>query len=85
MGNSDTQQEGELVSNRKSMTLKTLWAMWAYGDLRADLVRRGESIGSLDTLIAAHALSVNAVLVTNNTREFSKVQGLQLENWVTAK
>ena len=85
MGNSDTQQEGELVSNRKSMTLKTLWARWANGGLRAALVRRGESIGSLDTLIAAHALSVNAVLVTNNTREFSKVQGLQLENWVTAK
>ena len=60
-------------------------AMWAYGDLRADLERRGEPIGSLDTLIAAHALSVNAVLVTNNTREFSKVRGLKLENWGTAE
>ena len=59
-------------------------AIWAYGDLRADLERRGEPIGSLDTLIAAHALSVNAVLVTNNTREFSKVRGLQLENWANA-
>lgn len=57
-------------------------AVWAYGDLRAELERRGAPIGSLDTMIAAHALSVNAVLVTNNTREFSKVQGLQLENWV---
>lgn len=60
-------------------------AMWAYGDLRADLERRGEPIGSLDTLIAAHALSVNAVLVTNNTREFAKVRGLQLENWAATE
>jgi len=57
-------------------------AVWAYGDLRAELERRGESIGSLDTMIAAHALSLNAVLVTNNTREFSRVKGLQLEDWV---
>lgn len=56
-------------------------AMWAYGELRADLECRGQPIGSLDTMIAAHALSLNAVLVTNNTREFSRVKGLQLENW----
>jgi tRNA(fMet)-specific endonuclease VapC len=60
-------------------------AVWAYGDLRAHLERRGQSIGSLDTMIAAHALSLNAVLVTNNIREFAKVKGLQLDNWVTAK
>lgn len=58
--------------------------MWAYGDLRADLERRGTPIGSLDTMIAAHALSQQALLVTNNTREFAKVRGLQLENWVPA-
>lgn len=57
-------------------------AVWAYGDLRADLERRGESIGSLDTMIAAHALSLNGVLVTNNIREFAKVKGLKLDNWV---
>jgi tRNA(fMet)-specific endonuclease VapC len=57
-------------------------AVWAYGDLRADLERRGTPIGSLDTLIAAHALSQQALLVTNNMREFAKVRGLQLENWV---
>jgi tRNA(fMet)-specific endonuclease VapC len=56
-------------------------AIWVYGTLRADLERRGQPIGSLDTMIAAHALSMNAVLVTNNTREFSRVSGLQLENW----
>lgn len=57
-------------------------AAWAYGDLRAELERRGTTIGSLDTLIAAHALSQQALLVTNNTREFAKVPGLQLDNWV---
>ncbi|MDP2793831.1 MAG: hypothetical protein Q8O25_07105 [Sulfurisoma sp.] len=57
-------------------------AVWMHGELRADLERRSESIGSLDTMIAAHALGLNLVLITNNTREFSRVQGLRLENWV---
>lgn len=59
-------------------------AVWVYGDLRADLERRGTRIGSLDTMIAAHALSQQALLISNNTREFSKVPGLQLDNWVAA-
>lgn len=59
-------------------------AIWAYGELRAHLERRGTPIGSLDTMIAAHALSQQALLVTNNTREFAKVPGLQLDNWVSA-
>ena len=59
-------------------------AVWVYGDLRADLERRGTRIGSLDTMIAAHALSQQALLITNNTREFCKVPGLQLDNWVAA-
>lgn len=59
-------------------------AVWAYGDLRADLERRGSPIGALDTVIAAHALSQRALLVTNNTREFAKVPGLQLDNWAVA-
>ena len=57
-------------------------AVWAYGDLRADLERRGTPLGSLDTMIAAHALSQQAVLVSNNTHEFARVPGLQLDNWV---
>ena len=57
-------------------------AVWVYGDLRADMERRGTPIGSLDTMIAAHALSQQALLITNNTREFAKVPGLQLDNWV---
>jgi len=63
-------------------------AVWAYGDLRADLradlERRDTPIGSLDTMIAAHAVSQQAMLVSNNTRQFSKVPGLQLDNWVVA-
>ena len=59
-------------------------AVWVYGDLRADLGRRGTPIGSLDTMIAAHALSLQASLVTNNAREFSRVPGLRLDNWVEA-
>lgn len=57
-------------------------AVWAYGKLRANLEKIGQAIGSMDTMIAAHAVSMNATLVTNNTREFSRVQGLKLENWV---
>ncbi len=57
-------------------------ALMAYGDLRAELERRGTPIGALDTLIAAHALSLQATLVTNNLSEFLRVPGLQLDNWV---
>ncbi len=57
-------------------------ALWVYGDLRAELERKGTPIGSLDTMIAAHAISQHSTLVTNNTREFARVPGLALENWV---
>ena len=57
-------------------------ALWAYGELRAELERKGTPIGALDTMIAAHALSQQSTLVTNNTREFARVPGLPLENWV---
>jgi len=53
-----------------------------YGDIRFDLERKGKTIGNMDMLIAAHAKSMNAVIVTNNTREFERVEGLVLENWV---
>ena len=57
-------------------------ARQAYGTLRVDLERRGEKIGPYDMLIAAHALSLGATLVTNNEREFKRVKGLRVENWV---
>ena len=52
-----------------------------YGDLRACLERRGTPIGSLDMLIAAHALALDCVLVTNNGKEFGRVPQLRVENW----
>jgi tRNA(fMet)-specific endonuclease VapC len=51
------------------------------GALRAALEKKGKPIGSLDTLIAAHTLSLEATLVTNNTREFSRISGLKVKNW----
>ncbi len=53
-----------------------------FGDIRASLERKGTPIGPLDTLIAAHARSRGLVLVTNNEKEFSRVDGLLVENWV---
>ena len=55
----------------------------AYGQIRAGLEREGKVIGSMDLLIAAHALSLNTILVTNNTKEFGRVMGLLLEDWIS--
>ena len=55
--------------------------LWFYADLRASLEKKGLSIGPMDSLIAAHALSINGTLVTNNLKEFSRVPQLKLENW----
>ena len=52
-----------------------------YGRIRAHLESKGVGIGSLDTLIAAHALSAGLTLVTNNEREFRRVPGLHVVNW----
>ncbi|MPR34536.1 type II toxin-antitoxin system tRNA(fMet)-specific endonuclease VapC [Salmonirosea aquatica] len=57
-------------------------AAMAYGEIRFDLERKGTPIGSLDTLIAAHAKSLGITLVTNNEKEFNRVEGLKIENWV---
>ena len=53
----------------------------AYGRLRAALQRRGDMIGPLDALIAAHALRLGATVVTHNLREFHRVPGLKVEDW----
>jgi len=58
-------------------------AALAYGAIRAVLEQQGTPIGALDTLIAAHAICLGVTLVTNNVREFSRVAGLSVENWVT--
>jgi tRNA(fMet)-specific endonuclease VapC len=53
-----------------------------YGRVRAGLEKAGTPIGPLDTQIGAHALSLGAVLVTNNVREFRRIPGLKIENWI---
>ena len=57
-------------------------AAHAYGVLRAQLQKAGKLIGPLDMLIAGHAISLGAMLVTNNVREFARVPGLRVENWL---
>lgn len=52
-----------------------------YADIRADLHVRGQMIGSNDLMIAAHARSLKATIVTNNVREFKRVKELIVENW----
>ncbi len=52
-----------------------------YGIIRTDLEKKGQIIGSMDLLIAAHAKSMEVILVTNNEYEFKRVKGLMIENW----
>jgi len=53
-----------------------------YGDVRSILEKKGNIIGSNDLLIAAHALSLDWILVSNNEKEFRRVDGLRIENWI---
>jgi len=53
----------------------------SYGEIRAALEKAGTPIGSMDLMIAAHAASLDMTLVTNNTREFSRVSGLKVADW----
>ena len=53
-----------------------------HGRLRADLAAKGRRIGDFDEMIAAHAIALEAILVTDNVRHFSRIAGLKVENWV---
>ena len=53
-----------------------------YGKIRADLEKKGTPIGPMDMLIDAHAKSAGLTLITNNTREFFRVEGLHVEDWI---
>ena len=53
----------------------------SYGTIRSALEKKGRSIGPMDLLIAAHALSLDVRLVTNNAKEFERVDGLEIDNW----
>jgi tRNA(fMet)-specific endonuclease VapC len=52
-----------------------------YADIRADLKKRGASLGANDLFIAAHARAIGAVVVSNNVKDFGRVKGLAVENW----
>ncbi len=52
-----------------------------YGEIRSELESKGKIIGANDLFIAAHARSINATLITNNTREFNRVSNLKVEDW----
>jgi tRNA(fMet)-specific endonuclease VapC len=54
-----------------------------YGQLRAELQRAGQLVGPLDMLIGAHARSEGLIIVTNNEREFARMPGLRVENWIS--
>ena len=53
-----------------------------YGEIRASLESKGKTIGPLDMLIAAHALSLDLTIISNNIKEFSRVPNLKCENWL---
>lgn len=53
-----------------------------YAEIRADLKKKGKQLGANDLMIAAHARSMGAVVVTNNVKDFGRVKGLRVENWV---
>ncbi len=88
---------GAKKSNRLEENIQRLWAFLmpfevvsydeaaanAYGDIRVDLERKGAVIGPLDMLIAAHALSLGLILVTNNVKEFQQISSLPVENWLS--
>lgn len=58
-------------------------AALVYGNLRAMLEKQGTPIGSLDTMIGAHALSLNLTIVTNNTKEFNRIPDLKVVDWLS--
>lgn len=57
-------------------------AAWRFGDVAADLARAGSPIGDFDALIAAHALSCDLTLVTNNRKHFDLIPSLRIESWL---
>ena len=70
-----------LLANIEIMNFDSL-AAESYGEIRADLEKEGTPIGPLDMMIAGHAKALGYTVVTNNTKEFERVKGLTLENWI---
>jgi tRNA(fMet)-specific endonuclease VapC len=79
----DTRFARRVDALRKQIEVEPLGADFPdhYARVRAQLERRGWKIGDRDTIIAAHALALGAVMVTRNVEEFGRVPGLKVENW----
>ena len=78
------EREDQLIRFLSMLTLHD-WdeaAAREYARLHTQLQKNGQMIGNMDLLIAAHAASMGATVVTNNVREFSRIEGLSFENWV---
>ena len=75
----------EIIKDFISRLTVLSWDMEAashYGKIRSNLEKKGTPIGNMDLMIAAHALSQTCTIVSNNLREFKRVEGLKYENWV---
>ncbi len=70
------------LSKRLPVQAMSIQVAETYADIRSDLEKKGQVIGGNDLWIAAHALTLDLTLITNNTGEFSRVDGLSIENWV---
>jgi tRNA(fMet)-specific endonuclease VapC len=78
---SDARQQLMLFLSGLQVLPWTEAAIWHYARQRKILKEAGTPIGEMDLLIASHALGDDLTLVTNNTREFERIEGLKLENW----
>lgn len=78
-------KQNQSVLDRLALHLAILdWPQTAarhYAEIRADLKRRGAQLGAADLMIAAHAQALDAIIVTNNVKDFGRIKGLRLENW----
>ena len=83
--------EAEMAAYRKAVAPFTFYEYDAvlcpppYGRIRQELESKGITIGAMDLLIAAHALALDATLVSNNVAHFSRVSGLKTENWLVER
>jgi len=75
----------EAMTARLEVLAYDVDAAYHFGLIRSELYRLGQPIGSYDMMIAGHARARGLILVSNNTREFSRVPGLMIENWVDIK
>ena len=78
-------KQNQITLNSLALHLAVLdWPQTAaknYAEIRADLKKRGAQLGAADLMIAAHALAIDAIVVTNNVKDFGRVKGLEVENW----